>query len=142
MLSKVSLEHIQKGWPTIAQSIAQFLPPTVLGSEKQIDYIFNALMLDKMHLWMYIKDNENYAVIITKYTGEIGIEVNNLLIYAFIRFKELTDDIIADGFKTLKDFAKSHECAKIIAYTNIDSVVDMFKNLGGQADYVLLTMEV
>jgi len=141
-LIKISIDKITKNWELISGQLIKFLPPTVLGSQEQVEYTYSALLQEKMQMWVFVKDNKNYGVVITQFTGEPGTEIRNLLIYALVGFKPLTEDVLIEGWQTLTSFAKETTCHKIIAYTNIPAVVKMAEKVGAKAEYVLITKEI
>jgi hypothetical protein len=144
MLIKLTLEAIQENWEPMKNVIADSLAPTVFGSEEQIEYTYNALMQDKMQAWAMVENKEMVAVMITHFTGEMAIEVRNLLILALVSLKQLPikDKTWVDTYTVLRDFAKKHKCHRIVAYTNEGAIIHRVTQLGGTAEHVLLTLEV
>ncbi len=144
MLIKLTLEAIQENWEPMKNVIADALAPTVFGSEEQVEYTYNALMQDKMQAWAMVEDSEMVAVMITHFTGEVAIEVRNLLILALVSLKRtaIKEKVWVDSYTVLRSFAKKHKCHKIVAYTNEGTVINRVIQLGGTAEHVLLTLEV
>lgn len=141
-LVKVEQKTIAENWEKFIGGIKGNLPPHVMETEEQIKYIYNALMLDRMHIWLLLNEKEPHAMIITSFTGEIGIEQRNLLIYLFVKMKDMNDNDYQEGMKTLEHFAIKHDCKLILAYTNIPKIVEISNNLGFESKYVLLTKGV
>lgn len=141
-LSKVPVKNAVEKWEEVAEQIAPFFAPPFLHSKEQIKNIKNALAVDKAHLWVYIKDGEPYFLVITAYVGEVEIFVRNLLILAFIKFKDITDEELEDSFQTVKMFAKKNGCFKLLAYTNDPRVLGIADKIGGSADQVVITWEI
>jgi len=144
MLIKLSPEHILEYWDALSGSIAAGLAPTVFGSKEQIEFCKTALMQDKMQLWSLVEDEKPVAVVLTKFTGEYGVEVKNLLIYALVSLKPtpIKNETWMSGYETLRSFAKKHECHKILGYTNVPAIIVTVAKLGGNTENVLISLEV
>jgi hypothetical protein len=144
MLIKLTLKAIEENWDGMKSTIADALAPTVFGSPDQIEFTYSGLMQDKMQAWAMIEGKEMVAIMITRFTGEVGIEVRNLMIFALVSMKEtaIEQSTWVDAYQVLKDFAIKHECHRIIAYTNEANVINLVTKLGGNVENVLLTLEV
>jgi hypothetical protein len=144
MLIKLTLEAIEENWENMKPAVGKALAPTVIGAEDQLAFTYSALMQDKMQAWAMLEGTEMVAVIITSFTGELGIEIRNLLIFALVSLKQssIEQDSWVSSYEVLKSFAKKHKCHRIIAYTNEANVINIVTKLGGSAKNVLLTLEV
>jgi len=78
-LIKISKDKIISHWDSISQEIGKHLPPTVLGSDAQVEYTHWALINEKMQMWILVDEDLPCANIITQFTGEPGTEIRNLL---------------------------------------------------------------
>jgi len=147
-VTKMKPSEISEHWESfIKQAVVASLPPTVAGNPEQPDFVLAALMQERMQGWVGYREEAGektpVGFMTTMFTGEIGIEVKNLLVYSLFATEHLTEAAVRAGFEVLQKFAKDNKCFKIIGYTNIPRVVEIVQALpSGKADFVLVSMEV
>ena len=142
-LIKITQETLAEKWDSLKEALKSDTSPLAVKDEEHFNYIYNALLTDEMQAWVYVDENQVPVLLtITTFVKEPGSKSTNLLIYFFSGFNNFNIDHILDGFKTIRRFALKHNCAKIIAYTNIPKVVEIANKVGFSASYVLLEKEV
>lgn len=77
----------------------------------------------------------------TALTNEIGTGNRNLLIYTVNSYVPPTREMWAEAVAALKVFARSRGCGRIVAYSNVRSIIDLVSRLGGNNSYHYLVME-
>lgn len=140
-------EQISEYWDMIGDSIEKSLPPMEYASPKMMLNLLSSLMLGDMQCWFIMSSpeitGENIVAISTTIVqgrGPSGIK--NLEIYTLFARRELTKSLLSDAYNTLKKFAKSRDCYRIIAYSEIDRVISIVEGLGGESKYKFITLEV
>ena len=131
----------------IGDSIEKSLPPTDYGSANIMLNILTALMLGDMQCWFIMSNveitGENIVAIVTTVVQGGGpTEIKNLEVYTLFARRELTKSLLSDAYDTLKKFAKSRDCYRIIAYSDVDRIESIVTGLGGESKYKFITLEV
>ena len=146
MLVKLLPDQVSDHWDEISLAIRQALPPFVANSDRSMVNILKAILGGDMHCWiLYSSDDTGesiYAVMTTKVEIDEISGTKCLLIYSAYANKPLVNHLVTSGFETLKKFASSERCFKIIAYTNIPKMGQLWESLGGVAETRLLELEV
>ncbi len=146
MLVKLLPDQVSEHWDEISLAIRQALPPFVANSDRSMVNILKAILGGDMQCWiLYSSDGAGgsiYAVMTTKVEIDEISNTKCLLIYSFYASKPLTNQLVISGFETLKKFASSEGCHKIIAYTNIPKMERLWESLGGVTITRFLEMEV
>lgn len=146
MLVKLLPDQVSEHWDEISLAIRQALPPFVANSDRSMVNILKAILGDDMQCWiLYSSDDEGgsiYAIMTTKVEVDEISDTKCLLIYTFYASKPLTNQLVHSGFETLKKFASGQGCYKIIAYTDIPKMGQLWESLGGVAGTTFLELEV
>ena len=147
MLVQLLPEQVSEYWDMIGDSIVKSMPPADFGSPNRMFNILTSLMLGNMQCWFVMSSpeitGENIVAIVTTVVQGGGpTEIKNLEVYTLFARRELTKSLLSDAFKTLKKFAKSRDCYRIIAYSDVDKIINIAEELGGEAKYRFITLEV
>lgn len=146
MLVKLLPDQVSDHWDEISLAIRQALPPFVANSDRSMVNILKAILGGDMQCWiLYSSDDTGgsiYAVMTTKIEVDEISNTKCLLIYSFYANKPLTSHLVSLGFETLKKFASSTGCYKIIAYTDIPKMERLWESLGGVAGTTFLELGV
>lgn len=146
MLVRLLPKDIDSGWDVISKALETSVPEHVNTDDIGMSNLLLALMDDKLQCWLISGENfqeEGMLGIVTTLTViDPPSGTRNLLIYSLTAFKTLTQEIINDGYETLKNYAKSKDCFKIIAYTDVPRIEQMVLALGGTKGHTLVELEV
>jgi len=143
MFAKYPQEEIKKYWPKFEHLIKENLPPTSLGLKVDTDEMFEKLMRDEMHLWIFANTKGDViGFLTTSFTIEVGFDFKSLIVYSAIATEAIDEDEWRSALVSLKDFSKKYECKRILAYTTNERVIEIVNMLGGRTDYHLVTLEV
>jgi hypothetical protein len=122
------------------------MPPFTVVNDEGLNKILGNLLSGTMQAWVALDKNEKgsfvVAAAITMIHSEIGTGQKNLLIYSLFGYKFVQENIWKEGLEGIRQFAKSMECSKVIAYTSVPRVVEIAKSLGGSTEYVFISWEV
>ena len=147
MLVQLLPEQVSEYWDMIGDSIEKSMPPMDFHSPPRMLNILTMLMLGDMQCWFIMSapeiTGENIVAIATTVVqggGPTGIKT--LEVYTLFARRELTKSMLSDAYNTLKKFAKSRDCYRIIAYSEIDRIISIVEELGGEAKYKFITLEV
>ena len=100
--------------------------------------ILDNFLLGICQLWVFEKDGQLGALLATTLNFDSLTKEKNFLLYALKSYIPLTQRDYAESFIILKRYAKSQGCIKLLAYSKIQKVIEMFKVIGGNTDYHLL----
>lgn len=146
MLIQLRPDYVASNWNVISKAIEEADPPYVHDDPEKMNNVLRAILSEKMHCWAYYGELEGKATIlgfiVTTVIDDPCSGVRNLLIYSMTGYNRITLEMYKDGFSTLKTFARSAGCHRIIAYTNSRRVAQVSRLLGGETEYILLKFEV
>lgn len=146
MLVKLLPDQVSDHWDEISLAIREALPPFVANSDRAMVNVLKSILGGSMQCWILYSSDETgesiYAVATTKIEVDEISDTRCLLIYSFYANRPLTSHLVISGLETLKKFASSKRCYKIIAYTDIPRVEQLWESLGGVAVTRFIEMEV
>ena len=135
MLIQLLPEQISAKWDVIKPAIAA----SIEGSDGNTssNRMLMSLLNGEMQCWVSCRKEEGHLVVEGVITTQIVEDrfsgSRALLIYSL--FGKGMDRLGTweDCFHTLSTFARGHRCDKIIAYTNVRSLIGLVERLGGDA---------
>jgi hypothetical protein len=146
MLIQLTPEQCTIYWEDLSTGIKNSMPPFAAVTDEGLNRVLENLLNGTMQAWVALDRNEKgsfvVAAAITMIHSEIGTGQKNLLIYSLFGYKFVQESIWKEGLSGIRQFAKSMECLKVIAYTSVPRVVEIAKSLGGSAEYTFLSWEV
>ena len=146
MLVKLLPDQVSDHWDEISLALRQALPPFVANSDRSMVNILKAILSDDMQCWILYSSDDGgekiYAIVSTKIEIDDISGTRCLLIYSFYANKPLTSHLVTSSFETLKRFASGKGCFKIVAYTDIPKMEQLWKSLGGIAETRFIEMGV
>lgn len=143
MLVKMNSDSMFRVWQDIRPRILEAYPPFAKPSEASLTSILRSIISENMDCWIILnKDKKVIGLLTTTIQEDMCSGTKSLLIYTLQSDGGLTKDIWFDGLETIKKFARSKGCTKITGYTNVESIREMFRRLGGQAEMTYLELEV
>ena len=146
MLVRLLPNDIESGWDKISKALKESVPEHVNTDDIGMSNLLYALLDDKLQCWLVADtdfNEEGMTGIVTTLTViDPPSGTRNLLIYSLAAFRPLSQELINDGYETLKNYAEAKGCFKIIAYTNIPRIEEMVKSLGGKIGHTLVELEI
>ena len=116
-------------------------------SDSALNEILKGLITGKSQAWIISGDDEGdkatvYAMGTTCFSIEEVTGTKNLLVYSLSSYKLIKDSLWIDAMAKIKMFAKENECFKVIAFTQVDRIVEVAASLGGNIKTKLIYWEV
>ena len=143
MLVKLLTNQIIEWWPIFDSHINATVPG---DDPMKMLNIKTALLKGDMDLWI-LQGNESkqlvpYGIVLTTTTTDVCVNVRSLLLYCVYGYKlvEATQWLL--GWETLKAHAKAMGCSRIVAYSSVDRIVEVARELGMDTSQRYLTYEV
>lgn len=146
MLTRLLPDQISKFWDIIHYAVEQSLPPTVGEHPDKMNRILAAALSGKIEVWASYTRGEEGAkfegIVLTKILFDDASQTRNLLIYCLYGYEAVDGDSWMNGLETIAKFAKSRDCASVIAYSDKPEIIEIAKKLGAQARYTYLTFDL
>ena len=141
MLIKLYPNQISDKWDAIGYAIERALPPMIVGDPESMNNILLALLEEKMLCWVYVKDKIE-AIITTQVIEDMASKQKNLLLYTAYAINKLESFDWLSGLEALRIYARDKGCKSIIAYTELEYMAKLAKNIGGKAGHMLVSFPV
>jgi len=146
MLSKLTAGDISKNYDWIKNAIKDSVPNHIELTDEGMINIMKSLAVGGMEAWtIYSLDNDvqNIKVLmITMITFDDIFDQNNLLIYSIKGFESLSMKEWRDSLDSLMVYGRSRKISNITAFTNIDRVIKIVNELGGNTDTKFITIPI
>ncbi len=144
MLIRLASDQVARYWDFIKDGLEEALPPVVGMQPERMSNILTAIMVDEITVWLSVEETETANEI----TGFIATSLNtdkpsgtkSLLLYAVYGVMTCTDKSWSEGLKAMKKYAKTEGCHRIVAYSDVPSIIKYVERIGGEAKYRLLSI--
>lgn len=130
MITRLLPDQISRLWPIIKYGVEQTLPPFVVEHSDNMNRILSSLLCGKTSCWISYRRGEETildAVILTKIIFDDASYTKNLLLYSVYGYTEMDESSWIEGFAFMSKYAKSINCSRLIAYTDIPYLIEMAK---------------
>lgn len=142
MLLKMYPEQIVKHWDVIKFGIEESLPPVVGQADDRMSNILFSILTNALQCWISYdsKGGKLNALLLTSITNEPISKTKSLTIYCLYGFELINDFSWKEGFEALQKFARSNNCDRITAYTNIEKIKKMARSFNGSSEYSFISI--
>jgi len=136
-------DQVADQWNILKPAIEASLPSNTAKSDLGMNNILKALIGNKMHCWILTdtEESEPYALATTSFVVD-PIGAVSLFIYSLYGYKPIPMELWIDGFKGLQKWAMKNGCSNVLAFTDSKRVMDIVKDLGGNTQQVVVSLEV
>ena len=145
MLIRLLPDQISKFWPIIKYAVEQSLPPIVGEHPDKMNRILSSALCGKIDVWVsYIKEKNNKieGIILTEFLFDEPSGTKNMLIYCLYGYEDIADESWLYGISGLAKYAQSRQCNQIVTYSDIPYMIDLAKQIGGEAKYTFISFDV
>jgi hypothetical protein len=146
VLIQLTPNQISQAWEGLKEPIRKALVPQMEITDEAMNRILQNLLQGTSQAWLLTDMVDGkavvYAVATTCFSFEAMTGTKNLLIYSLYGYQFIPPKLWEDGLKVIMSFAKREGCFKIIAFTLVDRVVEVARQLGAQANIRQLIWEV
>lgn len=150
MLLKLSADQISRYWEDIKTALVAAVPPLGQSDQAHVSQFLENLLLGRLQAWLLIEkkgegEQVTYdikALTVTTVWRDLGTGAKNLLIYALYGYSFVEPALWKDGLEALRKFARAEGCHQIVAFTKVPRVIQIAKELGGDSETRLVTLEV
>lgn len=141
MLVSLLPEQVSAHWEEISYSIESSLPP-IANENGKMSNILSAILLGKILCWVSIRDQRINAVVTTRILDDDITELKSLLVYTIFAMEGSGDIDWVEGFETLRKYAKSKGCSRIVGYSEFDSILTRMERLGADTRYRFVSFNI
>ena len=146
MLTKLLPEQISKFWDVIRYAISQSLPPVVGDHPDKMNNILISAMEGSIDVWAsYVREGDKTrfeGIVLTEFLYDRPSRTKNLLIYCIYGYDKVDKQSWTDGLSTILKYAKGANCNQIVAYTDAPYIIEIVRQLGGEAKYTFISFDV
>lgn len=140
VLLRLEGEQINRYWELIKQGILEAVKPEE-DYEQVLTNVLRSLLSGQMQCWIVTYEGEPKAIFTTAIQVEVG-GIRSLLIYSMNGYSAISLDVWKGGLKYLRKFAKLQKCEKIVAYSNVERVLQVARMVGGETEYTFISIPV
>ena len=143
MLVNLTANDIADRWGKIRQSIIETYPSFMPITMEELTNILSTIMSGQMDVYE-IQTDQGTAIgyLTTVINRDYCVGIKSLFVYTLWTNGAMTRRIWLEGWKQLVGIARAKGCKKIIGLSNIKSVIDMVKWMGGNAEMTYIELEV
>jgi len=139
MITKLLPEDVSKYWDIISYGLERSLPPVANGVER-MNNILASLLAGSMECWLGSEGDQIAGMMVTAVAEDVCSGTRDLMIYALYGYDKLPGELWVEGYSLVSRYAKSKNCGRITAYTNVPSLVEVAKKFGGDTQYTYITV--
>jgi hypothetical protein len=141
MLKALTSKEVSLWWDEIKPRVA-----STLGSAKNQDVIIEAtltsLLKGNMICWVVEENEEILGTLLTQVIPDTPPEFSCLLISGFSMGDQLGKYELSSGLDQLREYAKSRDCARILALVEDDRILSLARSLNFDIGTTLIDLEV
>ncbi len=132
------------GWDFFRVAIGSSLPPVAeVESEARMNNLLNAAVSGVLQIWLISKKDGDkskpYGVMTTTRSDDAISGTKSFLIYTLYSIDgQLDRELIFESIDAMIEYAKRTGCDNIMAYSAVDSVINLAERFGGTANFRLL----
>lgn len=143
MLIRLLPEQAAKHWEDIKIAIEESLPPIVGMQSDRMSNILKAVLTDEIIVWVSAEKDKNISgIVLTTFTYDKPSGTKSLLLYCVYGYGEINRNSWIEGAETLKKFAISQGCNRVIGYSDVPSIIKFVESIGGETKYKLLSIPI
>ena len=147
MLVKLTPDQISQLWDMIKYALENSPPLTVdVNYDSWINGILTSAMDGSISVWAsYNKKHEKAkfeGIALTSFELDRFIKKKSLLIYYVFTFVLAAEKSWTEAITTLAKYAKSRNCTRIVAYSNVPEMIGVAKKLGADTSITFISFNV
>lgn len=139
MITRLLPGDISGYWDIISYGLERSLPPLANGIER-MNNVLASLLTGSMDCWIGSEGNKIVGMMITAISEDECSGTRDLMIYAMYGYDRLPGELWVKGYSLLSRYAKSRNCGRITAYTNVPSIAKIARTFGADTGYTFITV--
>jgi len=145
MLVKLLPDQASRYWGDIKGAVEVSLPPVVGMQPDRMSNILTAILTGGITVWISVEKAEGNVItgiVLTKFLYDDASGTKSLLLYCVYGYGVGKMESWKSGLETLKTFATSEGCHRIIGYTDVPSIIKCAEMLGMETRYRFLSYDL
>jgi hypothetical protein len=138
-------KQIPENWKYIQTGIRESVLDGKVITDKELTNILEGLLLRRMQCWFggMSGETKEHQLVFDYYMMAVTTLINgNMMILGLVKYKPITKELGLALLEQLKVIAKAWGCKMITTVTTQRDLVEIVKDIGGNADFTVLSMEV
>ena len=143
MLIRLLPEQAARYWDDVKVAIEESLPPIVGMQSDRMSNILKSILTDEIIVWVSAEKDKNLSgIVLTTFTFDKPSGTKSLLIYCVYGYGEINRTSWIEAAETLRKFAVSQGCNRVIGYSDVSSIIKFVEGIGGETKYRLLSIPI
>ena len=141
MLAILLPEQICEHWDEIKGYIQEASPNPPGSTAERMNNILESLMIGRMTAWMSYDENKKFdgLLVVSVYDDIEGIRT--MLVHS-LWGDNIKRSSWLSGWETIKKYAISKGCKKVVGYTKLESISKMLKSMSWNTEYTYCEMDL
>lgn len=139
-LAELTPEQVLEDWDAISNGISLSLPPTNTNGE--LEEILPLLTGGSMKCWIFSEGEDIWVLLTLMPVVDQGSKVPNLLVYSVYAYKPVNLQKWTMIIGEIKKYAKIKGYHSLIAFSNVERIVNIAEVLGWDTSFRVLKVEV
>lgn len=137
MLVKMLPAQVANTWDDFEAAINETMLQRKYTDPDISNRVLMSVLGDEAQCWVSIADEKIIGIVITTVVNDIWAGNKSLMIYLIYSYGKSEMEDWIDGLETLKKFAASIGCDKVVAYTPLPQLAKMGKMLHADVEYYI-----
>ena len=147
LLINMTFEDIVQRWTELSPIVERSLPPVVGLDPLVMSNILASTQSGAVQFRLFGvegvgKKLRPLALLTTTLLRDPVMKTKSLFVMTLTGLAQLTDEVWMKGYEMLKHVAKAEQCNQILAYSNVQHVLEAVKRLGGDTSFSLVMFKV
>jgi hypothetical protein len=130
MIVQIFYDDIKDKWDDVYESLSIALPKYEVELPGLKEALLKGLETKQAQLWVYKKDENVKAYMLTILTPNPVFRSDDLFIYALVSFEPLTDQDFNQGLLLLRKYAIQNGCGRVTAFSDIPQLLNACRKNG------------
>ncbi len=139
-LAELTPEQVLEDWSAISEGISLSFPPT--NTNNSMEEILPMLTSGSMKCWVFSEGDKTWVLLTLLPILDYGSRVPNLLVYSVYAYKPVSLQKWTTIIGEIKKYAKVKGFHSLIAFSNVERIINMVEILGWDTSYRVLKLEV
>jgi len=131
MLKKLDNKQVGEYWNEIKPAIRKAFPRQPRDVEDWLNKLLEKILRDEGQVWIGLDEvGKVVFILVTLFIEDPCSGSKQLLVYSLFGYRLVEDKLWKKSQETLKTFALDSKCNELVAYSEVERVVDIAKKTG------------
>jgi hypothetical protein len=134
---------VNEQWEIVKEAIAASLPPTApYTNEETISNLLTSILRGSLECWALYNGQDAVAIATFQVVLDGPTGIKSLMIYSLYSYISISYELWNVLLQRIKRHAREQGCSRIIAYTDVNRIIELVRILGGNTDFRFIWLEV